>query len=166
MAFLDAVEIYFRGERTAGYGLIPVGALSLAAGIYLWRVHGASLAKGLGIPLLVVGIGLVIGGIVLVRTVDARQARLEASTAKDVSVPIADELARIDKVNGNWLPLKIGWAALAAISFALVFLVGRPWVHGLALSLLLISATFMVVDSFAEKRAQVYEETLQKLAPE
>jgi hypothetical protein len=164
MGFLEAVELYFRGERVTGVLMIPVGIVAIASGVYLWRVHGAPTARGMGIPLLLVGLGMAVGGGLLVRTVNARQAQLSARFDEDPAAPVAAEIARIEKVNSNWLPLKIAWAGLAAIAFVLVFAVSRQWVHGVALALLMVAAALMVVDTFAEQRAEVYESNLQALA--
>lgn len=165
MGFLEAVELYFRGERITGYLLIPVGVVAVAAGVYLWRVHGAPTARGMGIPLLIIGAAMAIGGPLLARTVNARQDRLEASFADSPAEPVAAELARIEKVNRNWRYLKIAWAGLAAVAFALVFAVGREWVHGVALALLIAVAALMVIDTFAEQRAVTYETHLRALSP-
>lgn len=163
MGFLEAVELYFRGERVTGYLLIPVGVVAVAAAFYLWRIHGAPTAKGMAVPLAILGLAMAIGGPLLARTVDARQDRLSESFAEDPAAPVADELARIEKVNGNWKLLKIAWAALAAVAFVLVFAASREWVHGVALVLLMAAAVLMIVDTFAEQRARVYESHLRAL---
>lgn len=164
MGFLEAVELYFRGERVTGYVLIPVGVIAVAAALYLWRVHGAPTAKGMAVPLAIIGLGMAIGGPLLARTVDARHDRLSARFAEDPAAPVAGELARIEKVNSNWKSLKIAWAALAALAFVLVFAASREWVHGVALVLLMAAAALMVLDTFAERRAQIYESQLRALA--
>lgn len=164
MGFSEAVDLYFRGERITGYALIPIGVVAVAAGVLLWRAHGAPMARGMGIPLLVAGVLMMAGGGFLVRAVDARAERLAAAHDDEPAAPLAAEIERIEKVNGNWMPLKIAWAALAATAFALLFFVSREWVHGLALTLLLIAAALTTLDTFAEKRAVTYESQLRALA--
>jgi hypothetical protein len=160
MAFLEAVEIYFRGEKNTGLALVPVGLAFAGAGYYFWRVYGGGLGKGFGIPLLIAGVLAVAGGGILWKTVDARQARLTDAHAADPAAPVAEEVARMDKVNANWPVLKYAWAALTAIALGLLLFVSRDWVHGLALAVIVLCAVAMVTDVFAERRALIYSESI------
>jgi len=161
VTFLEAVEVYFRGERQTGIALIPIGIAMLVFGIYLWRWSGGGLGKGMGIPLAIAGLAAVIGGGFLARTVSARQASLTSAHAEAAEVPISQERERMTKVNENWKVLKFAWTGLMMLGIALVLLVKKDWVHGLALALICLTALAFVVDVFAEKRARVYADTLE-----
>ncbi|HTM19961.1 MAG TPA: hypothetical protein VL172_05625 [Kofleriaceae bacterium] len=163
MQFLEAVDIYFRGEKQLGWALVPVGVVLLGAGIGFWRWYGGGLGKGLGIPLAVVGLLAAIGGPMLVRTVAARQTRLATAAAQDPARPVADEVARMDKVNAAWPWLKAAWAALIVIALALLFTVHRDWVTGLSLALICVCAVLLIVDTTAQRRALIYADRLAAL---
>src|SRR5688572_2927249 len=164
MEFLQAVDVYFRGEKQLGWALVSVGAVMLLAGVGFWRWYGGGFGKGLGIPLLVVGLIAAFGGPMLVRTVVKRQDRLAAEHKEDAARPIAAEAERMKGVNAAWPILKAAWAGLILVSLGLLFFVHRDWVQGLALALILICGVLLVVDSTAERRALVYSERLASAA--
>ena len=49
---------------------------------------------------------------------------------------------------------------LTVIALGLLFFVKRDWVTGLALALICLCALLFVVDTFAERRAQIYTERI------
>ncbi len=156
MGFLESVDVYFRGEKTVGLAIIPVGLLLLGAGLYLVRWYGGGLGKGMGLPLIVVGVLAAGAGGILVKTVSTRQAGLEAAFARDPQAPVQAEVARMARVNASWPVLKVAWAALSVLGLGLVLFVKRDWVVGVALALICLCAIAMVVDVFAEARARIY----------
>jgi hypothetical protein len=162
MTFLEAVEVYFRGEKHTGLALVPVGIAFAGAGYYFWRVYGGGLGKGFGIPLLFAGVLAIAGGGILWKTVDARQGRLTGAHAADPAAPVAEEVARMDKVNANWPVLKYSWAALTVIALGLMLFVARDWVRGVALAVIVLCAVALVIDTFAERRAHIYSERIAR----
>ncbi len=163
MEFLDAVEVYFRGERNTGYAVLPIGLLLLAVAFYLVRNYGGGLGRALGVVIGIAGLAAVIGGPLLARTVDARQRTLAAQAETDPGPPIAAEKARIAKVNSNWTMLKRMWIGLAFVALIALATIKRDWVVGLALAVVCLCAFALVVDTFAEKRALIYEEQLERI---
>lgn len=162
MDFLEAMDIYFTGEKNAGLFLIPLGVCFVGFGVYMWRMYGGGLGAGAGIPLVVIGIGAAIGGGVLRWQVDNRGNELRELHATDADAPVASELERMEKVNANWPRLKAGWTAGIAICLALIWLVKKQWVTGVALSFLLVFAIIFMFDVVAEKRAELY---VERIAP-
>lgn len=67
------------------------------------------------------------------------------------------------KVNANWVRLKMAWTAIIALSLRAMWLVKRDWVTGLALGLVLICAVALVIDTFAERRANLHRAARQAL---
>jgi hypothetical protein len=160
MSFLEAVDVYFKGEKSLAMVLIPLGILLLGLGVWLWRWYGGGLGKGMGIPLAVVGLGMVVGAPIFINTVSNRVERLERSFKEDARAPVVEEVARMKKVNANWPILKGAWAVLIGVALLLLFTVKKDWVTGLALALTLICAMVMIVDVFAERRAEIYADRL------
>jgi hypothetical protein len=163
MSFLDAMDVYFRGEKTVGMAVVPVGLLLGVAAVWLIRWYGGGFGKGMGIPLAVAGAVMVIGGPLLVRTVNARGDRLTEVHGEDAAAPVVEEAARMKKVNASWPLLKTAWTVLIVVALLLLFAVRKEWVQGLALAFLVLATTVMVVDVFAERRARVYTEQLHAL---
>jgi hypothetical protein len=164
MGFLEAVEVYARGERLAGLALVPVGLCLVGAGLYLVIGYAGGLGKGMGIPLAIAGVAAAIGGGVLVKTVNDRQVQLAEAFEVEPDAPRAAEVTRMDKVNANWSVLKTAWSVTILVGLGLLFAVGRPWVQGLALALICLCALALVVDTFAEVRARLYADRLAALA--
>jgi hypothetical protein len=160
MDFLQARESYFRGERFTGYVMVPVGAVALGAAIYLWKGQGTGLGRGMAVPLAIAGLAMLVGSLLFVRGVNARGDRLTELHATDAAAPVAEEAARMEKVNGNWAALKITWTVVMCACLGVIFGVKREWVVGVALAMLMLAAAAMVLDTFAERRAEVYADRL------
>lgn len=158
---MTAVHTYFRGERAIGLALVPIGLALLALAFYLWRTESGAFMASLTIPLLIVGLAGAGGGVGLVLRTDAQVAELERLHAEDPARVVALEAPRMEKVNANWIRLKVAWTALALVALVLLMAVKRDWATGLGLALILMSALIFWVDVFAERRARVYAEALQ-----
>jgi multisubunit Na+/H+ antiporter MnhG subunit len=160
MGFLEAVDVYFRGEKQVGAALIPVGIVVLGLGIYFWRWYGGGLGKGVGVPFAVVGLLAAFGGGFLIKTVSARQVRLTEAYADQSDEPVRAEQVRMNKVNANWPVLKATWAGLIVAALGVLLWVKRDWATGLALALICVCALALVIDTFAERRAEIYTERI------
>lgn len=57
---------------------------------------------------------------------------------------------------------RIGYLVAVLLALALVFLLGKPWQHGLAVGLLLLAALGLTIDFYAEHRAVDYVHGLQR----
>lgn len=161
MSFLEAVEIYFRGERHTGLALVPFGLAMLACGVYLFRFYGGGFGKTMGALLACAGVAAAIGGPFLARTVNARQAKLSEAYVTDQEAPRLQEQKRIEKVNASWMLLKSIWTALMVASLASLWLLKRDWIQGVALTLVILATVALVVDVFAERRALTYAENIK-----
>jgi hypothetical protein len=164
MDFLEAMDIYFSGEKNTGLFLIPLGLCLVGFGVYMWRSYGGGFGAGMGIPLLIVGLGAAVAGGVLRGQVDNRGAELRELHSTDKTAPVVKELERMEKVNANWPLLKAAWTGLIVVCLGLIWLVKKDWVTGLALAFLLVCSVIFIVDMVAEKRAELYVERIQPLA--
>jgi len=161
--FLEAVDIYFQGEKSLGVALVPIGLALLGFGLWLWRGYGSALGAAMGITLALAGLGASIGGAALYFQVQTRGEQLAQSRAPEATQPVDAELARMKKVNANWPRLKAAWTVLTALAIALLFLVKRDWVTGLCLAFIVLCAMLFVLDTFAERRARIYTDNLERM---
>lgn len=162
---VTALETYFRGEKGAGIFVLLASLVALCAFIYLWKAYRAPLGHGMMIPLgLLILLGL-IGGPILHRQSSQRIKTLGALAQKDPKAFVSQELPRIQKVNANWIRIKLAWAIISLLCLGVLLFVKRDFWLGVALGFLLICSTLMVLDTFAEKRALVYQAQLIKLSP-
>ena len=73
------------------------------------------------------------------------------------------ELPRMEKVNANFRLTFYAFGVLVALGLVLHY-VGGQWGRGLGAALILIGALGLLVDSFAERRAEPYTQALQEIA--
>jgi len=159
---LDVMLEYFASERALGWSLVPVGLLLLVFAVAIGRM-GGSLALGLAIPLAIAGVAGMGGGAFLAKHTDKQVAELRALHAESPAKLAAVEKPRMAKVNGNWIVLKSIYAALLVAALIVVFGVKKEWVVGVALALMLLSSIAMIIDVFAEARAEVYAGALERI---
>jgi hypothetical protein len=161
MNFMDYMLIYFKGEKHLGFFLIGLGIAVLIFVGYLWQVHKGGLAYGMILPLLIFGLAGIGGGGFLVYRTNNQISELRNLYQSDQRAFAAQEQPRMEKVNANWPRLKLAYAVIIVISLAMLFMVKKDWVTGLALALVLICSILLIVDIFAEKRATIYTEQIK-----
>ena len=157
MKFLDAMTIYFQGEKTeALVFILPLGLLSLVFGGWLLSEGTAGFARGLAIPFVVMGLVMsIVGGVVGFRT-PAQVDTLQAAIAREPASALRDERARMEKVNHAW-PIYLGiWAAFGVVGLALRFATKGDFSQGLGIGLVFFCGVCLLIDGFAERRARPY----------
>lgn len=163
MELLPHLNEYYRGERLGGIVFTFVGALLLVCAVLLWtQGTPGSMARGMLVPILLVGLGGAAGGPFLVRSNTARLERMPQELKADAAAFIATDHARMIGVNKAWIPLKIFWTVLLAGGVVLAFQGGAPYWKGLGLALLLAGALGHMADGFAHERANVYTQRLEQ----
>jgi hypothetical protein len=162
MTFVDILHEYFRGEKQIGVTLAVVGAGLLAGAFWVSRTQSGGFAWGLGVPFVVLGLAFGGGGTFLALRTDKQVADLGAQLQTNPEAVYAAELPRMAKVNANWPRLKIAWAVLIGVALVLLLAVHREWAHGLGLALLLMTTILFFTDVFAERRALIYTEALER----
>jgi drug/metabolite transporter (DMT)-like permease len=163
MDFIDHLQTYFTAEKNLGYFLIPVGIALITFAVYLWISHKSPLGYGMLIPMLLIGI-LGIGiGIGLSYQSQQRLTVLPQSYQADQKAFIEQELPRMEKVMQNFTRLKMSWAIIIIIGLLFIFFIKKDWLSGISLSLILICAIFLIVDTLAERRAEIYIEQIKMI---
>ena len=161
---MDTAQIlreYFSGEKAEAFWILATGSASLVAALMLWVCVREPFARGLALGLLLVAaLGVTVGSTVYFRS-DAQSQRLAELHEVDPARFAAEEGPRMRKVVASFGHYRIGYAVAVLAALALVFAAGRPFQHGLAVGLLLLAATGLTVDFFAERRAVTYVTALE-----
>lgn len=161
----EILHAYFRGERVGSlYFLVPYRLGCLALAVVALRVERGGFGLGLAIPLALLGLlGLGVGGAVGLRT-PAQVAALETQLAQDPTAFLATELPRMERVNQNWGRYLAGYVAFLVIGAGLRFGLKAELAQGLGIGLIFFGASGLIIDGFAERRAQVYTTALGEFA--
>lgn len=146
---------YFAAEKSEALLFMAVGVAAIAVSGWLWLSR--SRWKAMALPLVVIAaIQLTVGGTVYFRT-DAQVAALQAQLAADRSAFKQAETVRMDVVVKNFKIYKAIEIALLLAGLALVALMrSRQTLLAVGAGLALQSALMLVLDLFAEARADEY----------
>jgi hypothetical protein len=161
--FVESVHTYFRGEKTAAVVLAIYGLALLGWSIWIFRSEHGGFMWGLGVPLVILGLAGIGGGIGLYVRTEKQVPELVSLYERDPAAFVAQELPRMEKVQANWPRLKIVWSVLLVVALAALAFWKKDWAQGLALAFVLIGATGMMVDVFAERRANLYFARVQAI---
>ena len=163
MDFINHLQAYFSSEKNLGLFLIPLGIILIAFAVYLWYAHKSPLGCGMLIPILLVGILGIGMGIGLAYQSQQRLNELPQSYQTDKNAFIERELPRMEKVLQNFPRLKMAWIIIIVIGLILICFVKKDWLSGLSMALILICAIFLIIDTFAEIRAEIYTEQIRMI---
>ena len=162
------IEKYFVAEKHESLLFVIVGLACMLLGIIFFTGLKTSFYKGAAIPLLLIGLLQALAGYVVYNKSDDQ--RISNVYAYDMN---PDQLRnvewpRIRKINKNFIALRAaeGLLCIAGIVIALLFrnLPLRQFWFGFGITLALQSAVLIVADSFAARRAAVYETLLGQFA--
>jgi hypothetical protein len=160
---LEAMQHYFAAEKAEGLFFMCVGVATLGAGLAFW--FRRAFLRGVACPLVAIAlIQLLVGGTVYGRT-DGQVTALEHQLQTEPRQYRAEELQRMDIVNRNfdrYRNIEMGLLASGIALLAAAWWRRRPTLSGVGLGLALQSALMLVLDFFAEARADLY--TAQLLA--
>jgi hypothetical protein len=159
---LEALELYFLGEKLeALVFILPLGLLLLVFGAWLLTDNPGGFARGVAIPLVVMGLLMgTVGAVVGYRTpgqVSALATALRTAPATAVN----SETARMAKVNDAWKYYLAIWALGGVAGLTLRFATRGDFTQGLGIALVLCAGIGLAVDGFAERRARPYTAALE-----
>lgn len=157
---------YFAGEKAESVLFIAAGATALLAGIAFW-LRGAVVLKGAAIPLVAIAlIHLAVGTSVFART-DAQVRALIPQLEQQPAAFKAEESARMAVVNDNFdlykqIEIALALAGLGMVAWGLQR--SRPFLAGAGFGLAFQALFTLVLDFFAEARADVYTQALMAMS--
>jgi hypothetical protein len=157
----QVLQEYFAGEKAEAFWILVTGTAATVGAVALWSwARGEPFARGLALALLLVAaLGVGVGGTVYFRS-DAQARGLIELRQSDPARFAAEEGPRVRQVVRSFGTYRVGYVAAVVIALLLVFGLGRPSHHGLAVGLLLLAALGFTIDFFAERRAVEYERAL------
>ncbi|MEW6775098.1 MAG: hypothetical protein AB1405_02285 [Bdellovibrionota bacterium] len=158
----EALISYFTGEKQGGLWFLGTGIVALAIGGWVCR-HPAWY-RAILYPLLIVGMIQAGAGLVLQLRTNSQAARLEKQLFENPAEYKAGELSRLEKTMLGFRVFKVCWLLMIAAG---VFLAYRSPAESprLAVGIGLIAqgAAMLVLDLFAESRAQIYAEAIREM---
>lgn len=157
-----AMVAYFSAEKQESLLFVLVGVAAIAASAYLLaRRHRL---RAMAYPLIAIAlIQIAVGGSVYLRT-DEQVATLQAQLALAPAAYRAEELARMDKVSAGFRLYK--GIEIALIVAGAVMIAGfrrRQALLAAGIGLVLQASIMLVLDLFAERRAEHYIEAIRQL---
>jgi hypothetical protein len=165
MSFTEIMHTYFRGEKLeALWFILPVGILLVIFGIVAFKAERGGFAWGVAIPCLLFGIVFIGTGIGIGARTNGQIAEIEQTYQENPAAMVQKELPRMEKVNANFKLTFVVFGILIAVGLVVHYLDGPNWGRGLGAALILISAIGLLVDGFAERRAEPYTAALEQVA--
>lgn len=157
----ESILTYFAGEKNAGVVIAILGAIAIAfAALFVqprYELRAFAITLGIfGLIEIALGVGLFL-------KTDPQVARLLETMASDAARFYADETARMEKVQKNFVVLEIVWIVLAiACVLTAVLMKHRPIPNGIAMALLIHVACLTSFDIIAERRGAIYLSALER----
>ena len=153
---------YFAAEKLESWFFLGVGLAALAVAAWLWATGSG--ARGMAVPLVLVGlIQAVVGASVGLRT-DAQVAALTAQLEREPKGLQAAEVPRMEKVMANFTLYKVVELAVLLGGVALtVFLRRSEFAYFAGVGCVLQGSLMLVLDLFAEHRGEAYLAALRAL---
>ncbi|ACS85096.1 hypothetical protein [Musicola paradisiaca] len=164
MTFIDAMHTYFRGEKTEALWFIALaGILLVIFGLVALKAERSGYGWGVAVPAILFGLLLIgVGAGVGLRT-DQQVAVIEHSFYQNPSELVQKELPRMQQVNANFRVTFYALGILVAVGLCFHYLAGPEWGRGLGSTLILLGAIGLLIDGFAERRAEPYTAALLQL---
>lgn len=164
MQFIDVMHTYFRGEKIEAFFFIATTGLALIIfGVTALKAERGGYALGVGIPSILFGLVLIgVGAGVGMRT-DKQVAGLELSFQRSPAAFAQEELARMEKVNATFRTTYYVLGLVSAVGLFVHYLGGLGWGRGLGSTLILLGAIGLLIDGFAQRRAEPYMAALVEL---
>jgi len=153
---------YFAAEKNGAALLLCMGAISFVGSYALWQ--SKSTFGAMIWPLLLLGaLEIVIGATVAYRT-PAQVQDLQSGLAGDKVATVSSELVRMERVNRNFVIVKVVEGALIGAGLLAVFIfpLGSTGC-AVALGLIVQGAALLAFDAFAHHRAEMYVHWLESL---
>ncbi|MCL1621611.1 hypothetical protein [Ralstonia pseudosolanacearum] len=167
MSFIEIMHAYFRGEKTEAICFIGVtGILLVIFGMAALKAERGGYAWGVTVPSILFGLVLIgVGAGVGLRT-DRQVAEIERSFHESPLALVKKELPRMQRVNANFRVTFYALGVLVAVGLLIHYMCGAELGRGLGSTLILLGAIGLLIDGFAERRAEPYTMALTRLDAE
>ncbi len=166
-AVSDDLHSYYGGESRSAYAILALGAASAYAGTIL-VTRNADFSRGLGWPLLTLGVLEGLGAIYYVFQVRSEVRHYESSLAQDAHGYQRDELAHMHGTRSRFVGYRLTEFALllAGVGVATYgFVANRDAWKGAGIGISAVALPFVIIDTVNDARAKHYEETVRRFDP-
>ncbi|MGI9305602.1 MAG: hypothetical protein ACR2RB_23285 [Gammaproteobacteria bacterium] len=165
MSFIEIMNTYFRGEKLEAYWFIlPAGVALVLLGAVAFKVEKGGFALGVAIPCLLFGLILIGTGLGVGTRTAGQIAEIHNAFLEDPVTIGRKELARMEKVNANFRMTYFAFGVLVLAGLLVHYFGGGNWGRGLGAMLILAGGIGLLIDGFAERRAEPYTAALQALS--
>jgi hypothetical protein len=158
------LHTYFDGEKREGVAFLGAGITAFGAGAVLFSRRTA-FARGVAWPVVSIGVIQTAAGIIVHSRTDAQVARLDAQLATDPMALRASELARMQRVDREFVLLKwaeLGLAAAGVGVTTIAIAAEEETLEGVGVGLTIQSTAMLLLDLFAAERASTYTDALER----
>lgn len=161
---------YFIAEKQESLLFIIIGIVAVLLAITCWFFIKSNpfFYKGLAVPLMVLGIVQLVVGFTVHQRSDKQKATIAYNIGIEPTTYVKNtELPRMEKVMKNFIVYRWIEIACIIIGLTLVFLFKanpyKAFWFGLGLALTVQAAIMLGADYFAEKRGEIYTESLKQV---
>jgi hypothetical protein len=153
----QSIARYFDAEKAESLVFLAVGLLGLGVAVYAFFWRGTPFAKGLSYPLCLVGLLFVtVGATILLRS-DADKARVTQQLQTNQAALTTEEVPRMEKVMRGFVTYRYTELGLLLVGLVLsLALRSMVFWQGVGVGLVIMSATALTADFFAERRGGIY----------
>lgn len=163
MKFLESMTPYFQGEKLeALVFILPLGLLCMIFGGWLLSEGEPGFAKGIAIPFLVLGLLLAVVGTTVGFRTPSQVTQLESAYNTAPAATLQAERERMAKVNSAWPVYLSIWLTFAVTGLALRLFAQSEFLNGLVVALVFFSGVGLLIDGFADRRAQSYTQAIHQ----
>lgn len=161
MNVVKAATEWTRAEMLSSAVFVAFGAAFLLASLGFGQMGRTEVARAFVVPLLVAGGLLVVLGSGLFAQNWAKLGGLAASSAADGPAFVAAEIARAEKVMGDYrlMVFRVFPAVIALCAMLFVLLDGPLWRASLIAAIAMLTV-ILIVDTNANARLEVYRDRL------
>lgn len=154
---------YFNGEKAESYVFILLGVIAFAMALYFIFALKSSFWRGVAIPFLIVALLECIVGYTIVTRSQKDLERVETCIQKEPKGLKTLEIPRMEKVMRNFMIFR--YIEIALIFFGILLMYSSKndtfW-RGIGLGFFIQASIVLSLDFFAERRGQIYLESLSK----
>jgi hypothetical protein len=158
---------YYGGEAASAYVILALSVAYLGAGVPLVTLN-SDFARGLGVPLLSLGVLEGIGGIVYAVQTHAELVHYRAVLASDPDGFRKEELTHIEGTRSRFIYYRLVelGLTLAGVGFGTYgFIANQDLYKGLGIGLAAIGLPFLIIDTINNSRLGRYYTRLQRFDP-
>ena len=159
------MQDYFDGEKTGGYVLVGMGIAGIASGTFLLEAD-CPVRVGMSYPLLAVGALHVAAGVYIGIASDNRITDFSREIDRDGQAWVERERDRMDGVQTQFTVLKLVELGLIAGGAGVAYWAyrnGRPKLEGAMVGIAIEAAATLAFDIWASRRADGYADDLGSL---